>query len=160
LSSAWAKTALPQMSGMLARREFAAFDRMLVWALGATAIGSIVWYLALLAGWEPVERFVLAGKYPDAKALLLPWAAASAASTLRYVAGIGLVAARQFKFLAHVQIVCGAIAAAATVAMILLQGIDGAMWGIAIGNAACLAMILVRLRDIRRPDFLTAHPEL
>ncbi len=159
LSSAWAKTALPQLSAMLARRESAAFGRMLDWALGATAIGSVVWYLALLACWGPVERFVLAGKYPEAEALLLPWAAASAASTLRYVAGIGLVAARQFKFLAHVQIACGALAAAATVAMILWQGIDGAMWGIAIGNAACLAMILVRLRDIRRPDFLAAHPQ-
>jgi O-antigen/teichoic acid export membrane protein len=159
LSSAWAKTALPQLSKMLARREIAAFDRVLAWALGLTAIGSVVWYLALLAGWEPVEHFVLAGKYPDAKMLLLPWAAASAATTLRYVAGIGLVAARQFKFLAHVQIVCGALAAAATVAMILWRGIDGAMWGIAIGNAACLAMILVRLRDIRRPDILAAHPQ-
>jgi O-antigen/teichoic acid export membrane protein len=158
LSSAWAKTALPQLSRMLARREIAAFDRMLAWALGATAIGSIAWYTALLACWDPVERLVLAGKYPDAKALLLPWAAASAASTLRYVAGLGLVAARQFKFLAHVQIVCGALAAAATVAMILWQGMDGAMWGIAIGNAACLAMILVRLRDIHGPDFLAAHP--
>jgi O-antigen/teichoic acid export membrane protein len=159
LSSAWARTALPQLSGMLARREIAAFDRMLVWALGVTAIGSAAWYLALLAGWEPVEHLVLAGKYPDAKALLLPWAAASAASTLRYVAGMGLVAARQFKFLAHVQIACGALAAAATVAMVLWQGTAGAMWGIAIGNAACLAMILVRLRDIRRPDFLAVHPQ-
>jgi O-antigen/teichoic acid export membrane protein len=159
LSSAWARTALPQLSGMLARREIAAFDRMLAWALAATAIGSAAWYLALLACWDPVEQFVLAGKYPDAEALLLPWAAASAASTLRYVAGIGLVAARQFKFLAHVQIVCGAIAAVATVAMILWHGMVGAMWGIAIGNAACLAMILVRLRGIRRPDFLAAHPQ-
>jgi O-antigen/teichoic acid export membrane protein len=159
LSSAWAKTSLPQLSGMLARREIAAFERMLGWALGATAIGSVVWYLALLACWDPVERFVLAGKYPDAVALLLPWAAASAASTLRYVAGIGLVAARQFKFLAHVQIVCGALAAAATAAMILWQGMAGAMWGIAIGNAACLAMIFLRLRGIRRPDFLAAHPQ-
>jgi O-antigen/teichoic acid export membrane protein len=126
--------------------------------LGAIAIGSVVWYLALLACWDPVERWVLAGKYPAAQALLLPWAAASAASTLRFVAGTGLVAARQFKFLAHVQIVCGALAAAATVAMILWQGMAGAMWGIAIGNGACLAMILVRLRDVRRPDFLAAHP--
>jgi O-antigen/teichoic acid export membrane protein len=159
LSSAWARTALPQLSGMLARRDIAAFDRMLGWALGATAIGSIAWYLGLLACWDPVERFVLAGKYPDAVALLLPWAAASAATTLRYVAGMGLVAARQFKFLAHVQIVCGALAAAATVAMILWQGMVGAMWGIAIGNAACLAMILVRLRDTRHPDFVAAHPQ-
>lgn len=160
LSSAWARPALPQLSGMLARRDIAAFDRMLGRALGATTIGSIAWYFALLACWDPVERFVLAGKYPDAKALLLPWAAASAATTLRYVAGMGLVAARQFKFLAHVQIVCGGVAAAATVAMILWHGMAGAMWGIAIGNAACLVMILVRLRDIRRPDFLAAHPQL
>ena len=78
LSSAWAKTALPQMSAMLARRETAGFGRMLAWALGATAVGSVVWYLALLACWGPVERFVLAGKYPEAEALLLPWAAAAA----------------------------------------------------------------------------------
>jgi len=159
LSSAWARTALPQLSGMLARRETAAFDRVLAWALGATAIGSAVWYLALLVCWDPVERFVLAGKYPEAEALLLPWAAATAASTLRYVAGTGLVAARQFKFLAHAQIVCGALAAAATVAMIVWRGMAGAMWGIAIGNAACLVMILVRLHDVRRPDFLAADPK-
>ncbi|HEY1796698.1 MAG TPA: hypothetical protein VGG57_11325 [Stellaceae bacterium] len=158
LSSAWAKPALPQLSRLLAHREIAAFNRMVAWALGATTVGSILWYLALLACWQPVEHFVLADKYPEAKALLLPWAAASAASTLRYVAGLGLIAARQFKFLAHVQIVCGAAAAAATVAMILWQGLVGAMWGIAIGNAACLAMILMRLRHVHRPEFLTAHP--
>lgn len=159
LSSAWAKPALPQLSRLLAHREIAAFDRMLAWALGATTIGSIAWYFGLLACWGPVDHYVLADKYPDAKALLLPWAAASAASTLRYVAGLGLIAARQFKFLAHVQMICGGVAAAATVAMILWQGMVGAMWGIAIGNAACLAMILVRLRDIRRIDLLAADPE-
>jgi hypothetical protein len=35
----------------------------------------------------------------------------------------------------------------------------GAMWGIAIGNAACLALILVRLRHVGRPGFLAAHPQ-
>ena len=43
--------------------------------------------------------------------------------------------------------------------MILWQGTVGAMWGIAIGNAACLLTMFVRLRDVRRPDFLTTHPQ-
>jgi len=159
LMNAWAKTSLPQLSGMLARGEIAAFNRILIRALVATAVGSAVWYLALVACWDPVERFVLAGKYPEAAALLLPWAAASAASVLRYVAGIGLVAARQFKFLAHSQIACGALAAVATVLMILWDGMVGAMWGIAIGNAACLMMILARLRHVRRPGFLDTRPQ-
>ncbi|HEX3882482.1 MAG TPA: hypothetical protein VHW66_07490 [Stellaceae bacterium] len=159
LMNAWAKTSLPQLSGMLARGEIAAFDRILIRALAAAAVGSVAWYLALVLCWDPVERFVLAGKYPEAYALLLPWAAASAASVLRYVAGVGLVAARQFKFLAHSQMACGALAAAATVLMILWDGMVGAMWGIAIGNAACLAMILVRLRHVRRPGFIEAHPQ-
>jgi O-antigen/teichoic acid export membrane protein len=154
LASAWSKTALPQLSAMLGRGETAAFGRLLAGALTATAIGSAAWYFVLLACWEPVERLVLAGKYPEAQQLLLPWAAASAASVLRYVAGMGLVAARQFKFLAHVQIVCGALSAAATVLMILWQGYVGAMWGIALGNGACLLMILARLRQARRPGFL------
>src|SRR6185437_12023966 len=59
LMNAWAKTSLPQLSGMLARGEIAAFNRILIRALVATAVGSAVWYLALVACWDPVERFVL-----------------------------------------------------------------------------------------------------
>src|SRR5262249_45265109 len=132
LINAWAKTALPVLSAQLARGETGGFDRVVIAALAAATAGSVAWYLALLACWSPIERFVLAGKYPEAELLLLPWAAASAASALRYVAGVGLVAARQFKFLAYAQIVCGAVSAAATVLMILWFGYVGAMWGIAL----------------------------
>ncbi len=159
LIGAWVRAALPQLSGFLARGETGAFDRLLGRALVLTAAGSIAWYGALLAGWGPVEHYVLAGKYPEAGALLLPWAAASGFSLLRYVAGMGLIAARQFKFLAYAQIGCGTIAAAATVGMILWQGYTGAMWGIAIGNGACLVLSLIRLRTVRRPGFLASRPQ-
>lgn len=159
LMNAWAKTALPQLSGTLAHGETAAFDRVLWRALAVAAAGSIGWYVALAALWDPVERFLLAGKYPEARLLLLSWAVASAAMLLRSIAGLGLIAAREFKFLAHAQIVCGALAAAATIAMILWLGYTGTMWGIALGNAACLGWILVRLRRVRRPGFLDTLPQ-
>jgi hypothetical protein len=82
--------------------------------------------------------------------LLWPWAAASGASVLRYVGGIGLMAAREFRFLATAQTVCGALAAAATVGLILWDGSSGAMWGIALGNGACFVWEMARLRGVLR----------
>jgi hypothetical protein len=72
------------------------------------------------------------------------------ASVLRYVGGNGLMAAREFKFLATAQTVCGVLAAAATAGFILWQGYTGAMWGIAIGNGVCFGWEMVRLQRVRR----------
>lgn len=158
LMGAWSRPALSQFVRLLARGEIAAFERMLYRALAVAAIGSAAWFFALSAAWSPVERYLLAGKYPEAGLLLLPWAAASGASLLRYVAGTALTAAREFKYMAYAQLACGGVAAAATAAMILWQGYAGAMWGIAAGNALCAALHMVRLRRVRRPGFVASLP--
>jgi O-antigen/teichoic acid export membrane protein len=158
LMGAWSRAALPKFARLLSRGEVVAFERMLMQALAVAAIGSVALYLALLLAWPPIERLLLAGKYPDAAVLLLPWAAASGVSLLRYVSGIALQAAREFKFLAYAQTVCGALSAAATVAVILWWGYEATMWGIAIGNAACLLWQLLRLRRVHRPDYVASQP--
>jgi predicted small integral membrane protein len=107
--------------------------------------------------WPPIEQHLLAGKYSDGILLLLPWAVASGTSVLRYVGGIGLLAAREFKFLATAQTICGALAAAATAGFILWQGYTGAMWGIVIGNGVCLMWELARLQRVRQ-RYRTAAP--
>jgi O-antigen/teichoic acid export membrane protein len=158
LMGAWSRPALSQFVRLLARGDIAAFDRMLYRALAVAVAGSAAWFFVLSAAWRPVEHYLLAGKYPEAEALLLPWAVASGASLLRFIAGTALTAAREFKYMAYAQLVCGAVAAAATVAMIVWQGYAGAMWGIAIGNALCLGWHMARLRRVRRPGFLGALP--
>jgi O-antigen/teichoic acid export membrane protein len=150
LTTAWGQSALPQLSAALANARLAEFDRILTRALVASAIGSVALGVALWLAWRPVEHYLLAGKYGDGLVLLLPWAAASAASVLRYVGSLGLVAAREFKFLAKAQTVCGVLAAASTAAFIVSQGYTGAMWGIAIGNGACFAWQMARLQTVRR----------
>ena len=150
LVNAWGQSALPQLSAALANDRHDEFVRTLIRALGATAIGSLALAVALRLLWTPIAQELLAGKYPEGILLLWPWAAASAASVLRYIAGIGLMAAREFKFLAKAQTVCGVLAAAATAAFILWHGYTAAMWGIALGNGACFAWGMLQLRHVRR----------
>lgn len=150
LVGAWGQHALPHLSAALTNGRLEEFDRTLGRALVATSIGSVAIGMVLWCAWEPVERYVFAGKYSDGVLLLWPWAAASAASVLRYVGSTGLMAAREFKFLAKAQTVCGVLAAAATAGFILWQGYTAAMWGIAIGNAACFAWEMARLDSVRR----------
>ena len=151
LVSSWNRSALPQLSAMLAKGEVAAFERSLRRALLLAAIGSIAWFFALQFGWHTVSHRLLAHRYPDARMLLLPCAAASAMELFDSVVSAGLAAARQFRFLAQMSIVSGVIAAVATTGMILWQGYPGAMWGVAIGNAASVAMAVGRLWLARRP---------
>jgi O-antigen/teichoic acid export membrane protein len=150
LVSAWGQSMLPHLSAALASRNIGEFDRLLYCALLATALGSLAIGIVLGAAWGPIEHYVLADKYPDGILLLWPWAAASAASVLRYVASTGLMAAREFKFLAKAQTVCGVLAAAATAGFVLWQGYTGAMWGIALGNGVCFAWAMLRLRGVCR----------
>jgi O-antigen/teichoic acid export membrane protein len=150
LTAAWGQSALPQLSAALAHGRVAEFDRVLSRALIASAAGSVALGAALWLAWRPVEHYLLAGKYGDVLPLLLPWAAASGASALRYVGSMALVAAREFKFLAKAQTFCGLLAAAATAGLILWQGYAAAMWGIALGNAACFVWEMVRLQGVRR----------
>lgn len=150
LVAAWGQHALPHLSAALANGRIEEFDRMLGRALIATSIGSVAIGMVLWLGWEPIERYLFAGKYPDGLMLLWPWAGASGASVLRYVGSTGLMAAREFKFLAKAQTVCGALAAAATAGFILWQGYTAAMWGIALGNCVCFAWEMARLEGVRR----------
>jgi O-antigen/teichoic acid export membrane protein len=150
LVNAWGLSALPQLSAALANGRIAEFDRLLTRALAATAAASIAIGVVLWLAWPPIEHYLLADKYSDGALLLLPWAAASGASLLRFVGSTALMAAREFKFLATAQTVCGVLAAAATAGLILWQGYTGAMWGVAIGNGACFAWELLRLGRVRR----------
>jgi len=150
LVAAWGQSSLPRLSAALANHRLGEFDRLLARALAATAVGSVAVGVVLWLVWSPVEHFVFAGKYPDGILLLWPWAAASGASVLRYVGSIALTAAREFRFLATAQAVCGVLAAAATAGFILWQGYAGAMWGIALGNGMCFGWEMLRLRRVRR----------
>jgi len=150
LVAAWGQSMLPHLSAALTNGNRGEFDRLLGRALIATTLGSVAIGFALWLAWEPVERYLFAGKYPDGLLLLWPWAAASMASVLRYVGSNGLMAAREFEFLAKAQTVCGVLAAAATAGFILWQGYTGAMWGIAIGNGVCFGWEMVRLQRVRR----------
>ncbi len=150
LMNAWARSALPYLATALAGGEIAKFDRAFGRALGAAGVGSIALAGLLWLLWQPLNHYLLADKYADSAALLLPWAAASGATVLRYVAGVALQAAREYKFLAQALLFCGAISVVATVALVTLGGYSWAMYGIAIGNAVCFALELDRLRRIRR----------
>jgi O-antigen/teichoic acid export membrane protein len=160
LVTAWGASALPHLSAALANGRIGEFDRMLARALAWAAIASVAAGVATWFAWPPIERYLLAGKYGDGVLLLLPWAAASGASVLRYVGSIGLMAAREFKFLATAQTICGALAAGATAGFILWQGYSGAMWGIAIGNGACFVWEMGRLRRVRRRSLAAAAAAL
>jgi O-antigen/teichoic acid export membrane protein len=157
LVNAWGQSALPHLSAALANGRIGEFDRVLARALLGTAIASVAIGAALWFAWPPIDKYVLAGKYGDGILLLWPWAAASGASVLRYVGSIGLMAAREFKFLAKAQTVCGALAAAATAGFIMWQGYTGAMWGIATGNGACLVWEMWRLQSVRRRTLTVAQ---
>jgi O-antigen/teichoic acid export membrane protein len=150
LVNAWGQSMLPHLSAALADGRIDEFDRTLGRAFIATAVASVALGAVLWVAWEPIERYLLAGKYSDGILLLWPWAAASGASVLRYVGSTGLMAAREFKFLAKAQTLCGMLAAAATAGFILWQGYTAAMWGIALGNGACFAWELLRLKSARQ----------
>jgi O-antigen/teichoic acid export membrane protein len=158
LVNAWGQSALPHLSAALAAGRIAEFDRTLGRALAGSAVASVAIGAVLWLAWNPIEHYLFAGKYGDGIALLLPWAAASGASVLRYVGSTGLMAAREFKFLAKAQIVCGALAAAVAAGFILWDGVSGAMWGIAIGNAACFGWEMARLQRVRRRAAAMAAP--
>jgi O-antigen/teichoic acid export membrane protein len=150
LVAAWGQSSLPHLSAALANGRLDEFDRLLGRALAATAAGSLAVAVVLWFLWGPIEHFVFADKYPDGILLLWPWAAASGASVLRYVGSTGLMAAREFRFLAKAQTVCGALAAAATAGFILWQDYTSAMWGIALGNGICFGWEMLRLRRVCR----------
>jgi O-antigen/teichoic acid export membrane protein len=150
LLTAWSNSALPRLAGLAADGEAAAFHRILRRAMAAAIAGSVLWFALLLLAWEPLSRYLLAGKYPDARAILLPCAVASAIWLVHSVASVGLVAAREFKFLAYADLGCAAISAVATTGMMLWQGYRGAMWGVALGYGVALVLETAKLTRIQR----------
>ncbi len=150
LVNAWGQSALPHLAAALTNGRIDEFDRTLGRALVAAAVGSVAAGMALWFAWNPIQRYLLGGRYDDGILLLWPWAAASGASVLRYVGSTGLTAAREFKFLAKAQTLCGVLAAAATAGFVLWHGYTAAMWGIAIGNGVCFGWEMLRLQGVRR----------
>ena len=150
LMTAWGRLALPRMSVALAQGRASEFGRSLAIALAVAAAGSLVWTLVLWSGWSLIARYLLAGKYPDARAMLVPWAATSIVTVLEYIVGVALNAAREFRFLAWIQVYGGVVTIATTAALILSQGYLYTMYGTAIGGLVCLVAGLIRLRAVYR----------
>jgi O-antigen/teichoic acid export membrane protein len=152
LVTAWSRTALPHLSACWSGGQYATYYRSLRRAIAATAAGSIVWFVLLWLVWPLVDRYVLAGKYPDSVRLLAPWAVASTLSMLRMTLGIALQAAHEFKYLANVTLLCGGVSIAAVGAAVLVHDFTWAMYGIAIGEGLGLAMHAKRLAILRQAE--------
>lgn len=146
----WGRSALPNMAGLIARREFAAFDRAVGQAFVVAALASGAWFAILWLGWRHIEVHFLAGKYPDAWNLMWPWAIAAAVDSLEYVISVALQAMRQFKFLASIILVSAPLTVAATVVAILWHGYTWAMYGVAFGGLVALILELGRVWVMRR----------
>ena len=96
LMNAWAKTTLPQLSAQCWRAARSPRSTG-CWPCASprprSAASRGIWRSGRLLG--PGRALRPRRQISRSAALLLPWAAASAASVLRYVAGIGLIAARR-----------------------------------------------------------------
>ena len=150
LMSSWGRSALPHLATLAANRQIAAFDRAVFVPLAVGVGGSAAVCLALWLAWQPIEHYLFADKYPDAAALLVPWALASGLNVIDYIIGTALQAAREFKFLAQICLIGAPITAVATTAVVLWQGYTWTMYGVAFGTAAVIAMEAVRLQVVRR----------
>src|SRR6185437_7681306 len=82
--TAWGRSALPQLAAAHADGRVAAFDRLTLRAFAVAGTASALWTAVLWLGWEPISRHFLAGKYPDAALLLLPWAVAAGLQCMEY----------------------------------------------------------------------------
>ncbi|HYM74049.1 MAG TPA: hypothetical protein VET89_13795 [Stellaceae bacterium] len=150
LMMAWGRSALPQLAGHYAARRIEAFDKIVWRAFAAAGAASAAWTLLLWLCWQPIERHFLAGKYPDAWLLVIPWAVAAGLHCAEYTVGIALQAAREFRFLAYTTLLSAPLTVAATAAVILWHGYTWTMYGSAFGHVVVLAMEGGRLFVIRR----------
>lgn len=157
LMSSWAKSALPHLATLAASRQLGAFDRAVLVPLAVGAAGSAGVCVVLWLAWHPIEHYLLADKYPDAAALLVPWAVASGLNVIDYIIGTALQAAREFKFLAQICLIGAPITALATTAAVWWHGYTWTMYGVAIGSAAVVAMEAARLQVVRR-RMISASP--
>jgi O-antigen/teichoic acid export membrane protein len=150
LLHAWMRTVLPGMSAQLARGELDAFERTLRQGLVAAVLGSVVWFMLLYLGWSSIERFFLAGRYPDAWSLMWPWAIAACANVMAFTMQVPLQAAREFKFMAYSTMINAPLTAAATVAIVIWRGYTWAMYAAALGDMVALGMYIARYRAVRQ----------
>jgi O-antigen/teichoic acid export membrane protein len=150
LLTAWRRSALPELAALFAAGPVAALDRRILAALAAALSGCAVWFAALWIGWRPIEHYLLAGKYPEAFLLLLPWALAICLDTIDFVLSTALLAAREFRFIACVTLITAPITAAATAGLTFWHGYTWTMYGLAIGNGLSVAMGAARLRKVRQ----------
>jgi O-antigen/teichoic acid export membrane protein len=150
LFEAWGRAALPQLAGHLAARRIDAFDRMMIQAVIGAGTASLAWSILLCLAWGPVERHFLAGKYPDAWLLVLPWVVTVALQCMEYTTNIALQSAREFKFLAYTTLLTAPLTAAATVGVILWHGYTWTIYGTTFGSAVALGMQAGRIFVVRR----------
>jgi O-antigen/teichoic acid export membrane protein len=150
LITAWGRAALPQLAGHFAARRIDAFDRIVVQAFIGAGAASIAWSILFCLAWRPIEHYFLAGKYPDAWTLVLPWAVTVALQCLEYTVNIALQAAREFKFLASTTLITAPLTVAATIGVILWHGYTWTVYGTALGSAVALGLEAGRLYVVRR----------
>lgn len=148
--TAWGRSALPSMAALLAKNDLGAFDRAVWQAFAVATLASAGWFAVLWLGWQPIETYFLAGKYPDAWDLMWPWAIAAALNSMEYTIGIALQALREFKFLATVTLLSAPVTAAATAGAVLWQGYTWTMYGVALGSLATLVLEIGRVWAARR----------
>ncbi|HEX3862379.1 MAG TPA: oligosaccharide flippase family protein [Stellaceae bacterium] len=147
---AWSRTALPTMAAQLASGRIKAFDRTVLQAFAGAILASVGWFAVLWLAWHPIERYFLAGRYPDAWLLVWPWAIAAGLSVMEYTLSLALQAAREFKFLAYATLTGAPTTVAATAAAVLWHGYTWTMYGVAVGNFYMLAIQAWRLYTVRR----------
>jgi O-antigen/teichoic acid export membrane protein len=147
---AWSRSALPTMAEQLAGGEVRAFDRGFLGAFTASIVASAAWFVILWLLWGPIERYFLAGHYPDAWSLVWPWAIAAGLNVMEFTVSVALQAAREFRFLAFATMLCAPITIAATVAAVLWHGYAWTMYGVAFGNLTMLIIEGGRLYVVRR----------
>lgn len=150
LLTAWRRSAMPEFSVLLAAGRVDAVYRRVLAASAAALSGSVAWGAMLWFGWRAVEHYLLAGKYPEASLLLLPWAIVICLDAIEFIASTALQAAREFRYLAWVTLMTAPITVTATAALTLWHGYTWTMYGLAIGNGLSATMVVARLVAARR----------
>src|SRR5581483_1061869 len=147
---AWRRTALPQLAAHYVAGEREAFERQLLTALLMAAAGFAAWCALLWLGWGLIARVFLAGKYPDAVLLMLPWAIVAAIETAGFILSAALQAAREFRFLAYVTLASAPVTIAATVGFTAWHGYTWTIYGVAVGGLVATALASWRLLLVHR----------
>lgn len=157
--SAWERSARPDLASLLSSGRKTAAVRALAKPAAFAVLASCAWFGALLFLWPLIDHYVFAGKFPAAHQQLLPWFVAQAILQLRFILGVALQAARQFRYLTYAYCVGGAATAAATAAILLQFDPSWVMLGTAVGEAVGLALLVAKLRVVAAEDMLVAPTE-